>query len=134
MPYVGQDAGFHSDNSSGVLTDLSSKTTNVAPTFNTELHDATTYGDDWREFESGLHDGTIAVNLFADEVTDLHMFGIMGREVSLQFDPYGVGRGKTRITCEGYLESWALADPVDGLVTKTATFRASGAVTVVGQT
>ena len=129
MPYVGQDTEFHVDDSGGTLTDLSDKCTNVAPAFNVALHDDTAFGDDWRTFVAGLRDGTVTVNMFADEDTDEHMFGIMGRQVSIRIDPYGATSGRTRLTFEAFLQTWSLADPIDGLVTKNASFQITGAVT-----
>lgn len=133
MSNVGQNTEFHIDNASGVLTDLSEYCTSVAPTFNVSLHDVTPYGESWRKFIAGLKDGTCAVNLFAEATTDLHMFGIMGVQVSVRIDPYGVATGETRISFEAFLQSWALADPVDGAVTKTVNLQITGAATVAAQ-
>lgn len=133
MSKVGQNTVFKSGSVSTPATadqDLSEKCTNVAPTFNVSLHDVTPYGESWRKFIAGLKDGTCAVNMFADSDLDVLMFGLLGKLTAFQLNPYGDVGGETLMTFSAFIQSWALADPVDGAVTKTVNLQISGEVSL----
>ena len=129
MPQIGQDGIFQIDNASGALTNLSAECNQIDRSFDVALHDVTTFGDDWRNFIAGLRNATVTVNLFSNNTTDAHFFGILGRTVSVLIGPYGSTSGNTQLTFEALVQSWSGGTPVDGVDTGNVSLQVTGAVT-----
>lgn len=122
---------FEVDNSSGTLTDISAYCTEVSFPQEKGLEDSATFGDSFRESTITLKGGSFSVSGLWDATLDavLGADPAAGATRSFQYGPVGDTSGNVKYTGECHLENYEVSGSVDGLVSFTATFRASGTIT-----
>lgn len=136
MSIHGKDAYFAVEDSTGTtLRNISPYVTSVSFNQSNDNHDDTTYGAEAHTFRNGLTTATIDVDGLFDKtaVTGAHtvLQSLVGIEttVGFEFGPEGNGAGATKFTGECVLSSYNTSAPVADLVSFSASFQCSGAIT-----
>ena len=112
MAFVhGKDSVFKLDNSGGSLTDISTYINSVDFPETADVAETTTLGDGSKTYIVGLKDSTLSVAGLWDAT------------------PEGTSSGKIKYTGEAILTSYAQNSPVGDVVSYSADFQVSGAVT-----
>lgn len=116
----------------GALTDYSAYVTNLSFSATNETGDTTTFGASAHTYIKLLKDFTFSIDFVADptfiDVLESHDAG--SATASFELDPMGTTTPQPKYTGEAWLESWSITTAVDGVVTGSASFKASGAVTL----
>lgn len=136
MAFVhGKDAVFKIDDSGGVLRDLSAYSDNIEFAYSVDMGETSTFAVEAKTYVSGLSDSTFTVSGKYDSTVttgpDVVLSGLVGAEATSTFEcgPEGGTTGKIRYTGEAFLTGYAFSAPVGDVVTWTADFQTSGAVT-----
>lgn len=132
MSVGGKDSTWkHGTNGApAVLTDFTTKTMSVQPSFDGEEIDMTVWGDGFRSFEQTFKNSTIQVTYKYDP-TLLAQLGDLyknGTEVDWELGPTGDDPGQPKISGEMFLKSLSLPVNVGDGLKVTANFRVTGAV------
>jgi hypothetical protein len=136
MPFVhGKGAAFRIDNAAGTLTTLTPYVDSVELNHAIDTAETTTMGAEAKTFVSGQSDATLSVSGKYDSTVttgpDVVLAGLIGLEATSTFEagPEGSTTGKVRYTGECFLTGYVISAPVGGVVTFTADFQVTGAVT-----
>lgn len=132
MPFVhGRTTDFRIDNSGGVLTDISAYCDNVDFPQVVETAETTTFGDASKDYIVGLRDATISIGGKWDAVLDAVLAPILGQaaSVSFQYGPAGSTLTNIKYTGECFCTSYQVTGAVGDVVTFSAEFQVTGAVT-----
>jgi hypothetical protein len=136
MPFVhGKGSVFKIDNSAGVLQTLTAFIDSVDFSNSVDVAETTTMGSEFKTYVSGQSDGTMSVSGKYDSTAatgpDAVLQGLIGLETTSTFEygPDGGTTGKVKYTGECFLTGYSVSSPVGDVVTFTADFRISGAVT-----
>ena len=109
-----------SPNISDTLTDVFPQTIDTAET--------TAFGSSNKSYIVGLKDTTISVRNF-DATVDGYLSGTEPASRSFIYGPAGPTGGNVKYTGEAIMTSYSLSNPVGDVVTFTADFQVTGAVT-----
>ncbi len=99
-----------------------------------DTHDVTTYGQSGHKYQSGLTDGTYDFEGMFDNgasgTPETTLRPLLGDSsgVACEFRPEGTGTGLSEFSFTGVLETFNTSDPVDDMVTFSASIKISGAV------
>ena len=130
MAQHGKATAFKIDNAGGTLTDISAYCNNVDFSWDVDTPESTTFGDDDREYITGLKGATISISGFWESTAADALLGtIVGLAAALEFEygPEGSAAGvKYSGTC--ICTNYSIGSPVDGIATFTADFQITGAV------
>ena len=132
MAFVhGKDSVFKLDNSGGSLTDISTYINSVDFPETADVAETTTLGDGSKTYIVGLKDSTLSVAGLWDATADAIFGAVVGQSATLSFEysPEGTASGKIKYTGEAILTSYAQNSPVGDVVSYSADFQVSGAVT-----
>lgn len=136
MAFVhGKGAVFKIDNAAGVLTTLTAYVDNVEVNQSVDTAESTTMGAEAKTYLSGQSDCTVSISGKFDSTAstgpDVTLRGLIGLETTSTFEagPEGGTTGKTKYSGECFLTSYVVTAPVGDVVTFTADFQTSGAVT-----
>lgn len=134
MPFRhGKNAVFKVDNAGGTLTDISAYLTDVSLPRSIETAETTTFGvtGGSKTYVTGLNDSTLSVSGKFDSVVDAHLVGILGQDatVSFEYGPAGSTSTFIKFTGECIMTKYDLSSPVGDVVTFSADFQITGAVT-----
>ena len=132
MAFVhGKDSVFKLDNSGGSLTDISTYINSVDFPETADVAETTTLGDGSKTYIVGLKDSTLSVAGLWDATADAIFGAVVGQSATLSFEysPEGTSSGKIKYTGEAILTSYAQNSPVGDVVSYSADFQVSGAVT-----
>lgn len=132
MAFVhGKDSVFKLDNSGGSLTDISAYVNSVDFPETADVAETTTLGDGSKTYIVGLKDSTLSVAGLWDATADAIFGAVVGQSATLSFEysPEGTATGKVKYTGEAILTSYAQNSPVGDVVSYSADFQVSGAVT-----
>lgn len=132
MPFVhGKSTDFRVDNSGGSLTDISAYCDSVDFPQTVETAETTTFGDSSKDYIVGLKDSTISIGGKWDSVLDGVLAPILGQAatVSFQYGPAGTTLTNVKYTGECFCTSYQVTGAVGDVVTFSAEFQVTGAVT-----
>lgn len=118
-------------------TDLSAFITSVEVKRSADDHDTTTLGDAAHEYSGGLTDGTVTLKGVYDAGSTttprVTIQGALGTVVAWTYQANGTGTGKPQQTGNGLVTAYEESAPVDDMVTWSAEYKISGAVTIADQ-
>lgn len=136
MAFVhGKGAAFKIDNAAGTLQTLTSYVDSIDFGNSVDMAETTTMGAEAKTFVSGQSDSTFSVSGKYDSTAstgpDVILQGLIGLETTSTFEigPEGASTGKTKYSGECFLTAYNVSAPVGDVVTFTADFQASGAIT-----
>lgn len=133
--YHGKGLAFKIDNAGGTLQTLTSYVDSVDLDNSVDMGETTTAGAEDKTFVSGQAEHDLSISgKWDDTVTtgpDAILFGLIGLETSstFEFGPGGGTTGKVKFTGECFLVGYKASAPTGGVVTFTADFKITGAVT-----
>jgi len=122
---------FKLDNSGGTLTDLSAYLNNVDFSREIDTPESTVYGLDDRTYIAGLRTASFSISGFWETANlDALVGTIVGQTAALEFEygPGGQASGDIKYTGSCYCTNYSISNPVDGIVSFTADFQVTGAV------
>jgi hypothetical protein len=127
----GKATVFKVDNSGGSLTDISNVLTDVSFPQTVETAETSSFGSSAKTYVVGLSDATISASGNFDATVDAHLSGILGQAASVSFEygPEGLATGDSKYTGECILTSYEKSGAVGDVVTFSAEFQVTGAVT-----
>jgi predicted secreted protein len=127
----GKNSVFKVDNSSGTLTDISNVLNNVSFPREVETVETTSFGSSYRTYVVGFQNATISIEGTYDATVDAHLAGILGQDatVSFEYGPEGSTSTYPKFSGEAYMTSYETSGAVSEVVTFSAEFQVSGAIT-----
>lgn len=127
----GKNASFKVDNSGGTLTDISNTLNSVTFPREIETLETTSFGSSSRSYVVGFSDATISVEGSFDATVDAHLAGILGQEASVSFEygPEGTTTGLVKYTGEALMTSYETSAGIGDIVSYSAEFQVTGAIT-----
>ena len=127
----GKSTVFKVDNAAGTLTDISNTLTDVGFPQTVETAETTSFGSSAKTYVVGLSDSTVSASGNFDATVDAHLAGILGQAatVSFEYGPEGSANGAVKYTGEAILTSYEKSGAVGDVVTYSAEFQVTGAVT-----
>lgn len=138
MAFVhGKKSVFKIDNAAGALQDISAFCEEVSLSRDIETAEVTTFGDDAKEYITGLTDATISLSGKFDSGTasaiDPILSGVLGSASTVSW-AYRVNSASTSATNpeyqgEGILTSYEVSGTVGDAVTFSAEIQCTGAIT-----
>jgi hypothetical protein len=127
----GKNASFKVDNSGGSLTDISNTLNSVSFPREIETLETTSFGSSTRSYVVGFSDATISVEGSFDATVDAHLAGILGQDASVSFEygPEGTTTGLVKYTGEAFMTSYETSAGIGDIVSFSAEFQVTGAIT-----
>ena len=127
----GKSAVFKVDNAAGTLTDISNTLNSVSFPREAEVLETTSFGSSDRTYIVGFKNGTISIDGSFDATVDTHLAAILGQDatVSFEYGPEGSTPTYTKYTGEAIMTSYETSAGVGDIVSFSAAFQISGAVT-----
>jgi hypothetical protein len=132
MAFVhGKDSVFKIDNDGGTLTDISAYVNSVDFPQTVDVAETTVLGKDNKTYIVGLKDATLSIAGLWDSTLDGILGVVLGQSATLSFEysPEGTGSGAVKYTGECILTSYSKNSPVGDVVSYSADFQVSDAVT-----
>jgi len=132
MAFVhGKDSVFKIDNDGGTLTDISAYVNSVDFPQTVDVAETTVLGKDNKTYIVGLKDATLSIAGLWDSTLDGILGVVLGQSATLSFEysPEGTGAGAVKYTGECILTSYSKNSPVGDVVSYSADFQVSDAVT-----
>jgi hypothetical protein len=127
----GKSTVFKVDNSGGSLTDISNTLTDVSFPRSVDTAETSAFGDSAKTYIVGLSDATVSVSGNYDATVDAHLAGVLGQAATLSFEygPEGSTSTFVKYTGECILTSYEKSGAIGDVVTYSAEFQVTGAVT-----
>ena len=131
----GKSSYFGIDDSGASVVDISAYVTNVDFSRDIDTPESTTYGNDDRTYIPGLAGATLSVSGYWDSTADTGPDEVLSENVgkattsTFNYGPEGTTTGDIIYHGECILTNYSISSPVDGIVSYTADFQISGAVT-----
>ena len=127
----GKSTVFKVDNNAGSLTDISNTLTDVSFPQSVDTAETTAFGSSAKTYIVGLTDATFSVSGNFDATVDAHLAAIVGKadSVSFEYGPEGSTATFVKYTGEALLTSYEKSGAVGDVVTFSAEFQVTGAVT-----
>lgn len=127
----GKSASFKVDNSGGTLTDISNTLNSVSFPREAETLETTSFGASDRAYVVGFKNQTISVEGSFDGTVDAHLAAVLGQDATLSFEygPEGTTVSFVKYTGECIMTSYETSAGVSDIVTFSAEFQITGAVT-----
>ena len=127
----GKSTVFKVDNSGGSLTDISNTLTDVSFPRSVDTAETSAFGDSAKTYIVGLRDATVSVSGNYDATVDAHLAGVLGQAATLSFEygPEGSTSTFVKYTGECILTSYEKSGAIGDVVTYSAEFQVTGAVT-----
>ena len=127
----GKSTVFKVDNAAGSLTDISNTLTDVGFPQTVDTAETSTFGSSAKSYVVGLTDSTLSVSGNFDATVDAHLAGVLGQAASLSFEygPEGSTAGYVKYTGEAYLTSYEKSGAIGDVVSYSAEFQVTGAIT-----
>lgn len=127
----GKSASFKVDNAAGSLTDISNTLNSVSFPREAETLETTSFGSSDRTYVVGFKNATISVEGSFDATVDTHLAAILGQDASVSFEygPEGTTSTFTKYTGECFMTSYEQSAGVGDIVTYSAEFQITGAIT-----
>lgn len=135
MAFVhGKGFAFKVDDSAGVLQTLTAYLDSVEWNESVDTAETTTAGAEAKTYLSGQSDTTVSISGKFDSTAstgpDAVLRGLRGLETTstIEYGPEGGTTGKVKKSAEAFLTSYVCSSPVGDVVTFTADFQVTGAV------
>jgi hypothetical protein len=127
----GKSTVFKVDNNAGSLTDISNTLTDVSFPQSVDTAETSAFGSSAKSYVVGLTDSTLSVSGNFDATVDAHLAAIVGKadSVSFEYGPEGSTAGMVKYTGEALLTSYEKSGAVGDVVSYSAEFQVTGAVT-----
>ena len=127
----GKSTSLKVDNSGGSLTDISNTLTDVSFPRSVDTAETSAFGDSAKTYIVGLSDATVSVSGNYDATVDAHLAGVLGQAATLSFEygPEGSTSTFVKYTGECILTSYEKSGAIGDVVTYSAEFQVTGAVT-----
>ena len=127
----GKSTVFKVDNAAGSLTDISNTLTDVSFPQSVDTAETSAFGSSAKSYVVGLTDATLSVSGNFDATVDAHLAAIVGKadSVSFEYGPEGSTAGFVKYTGEALLTSYEKSGAIGDVVTYSAEFQVTGAIT-----
>ena len=125
----GKSTDFAIDDTGGSSRNISDTLTDVSFPQTIDTAETTAFGSSNKSYIVGLKDTTISVSGIFDATVDGYLSGTEPASRSFIYGPAGSTGGNVKYTGEAIMTSYSLANPVGDVVTFTADFQVTGAVT-----
>ena len=127
----GKSTVFKVDNSGGTLTDISNTLTDVSFPQTIETAETTSFGSSAKTYIVGLSDSSLSVSGNFDATVDAHLAAVVGQAATLSFEygPEGSTAGFVKYTGEALLTSYEKSGAIGDVVSYSAEFQVTGAIT-----
>ena len=127
----GKSTVFKVDNNAGSLTDISNTLTDVSFPQSVDTAETTAFGSSAKTYIVGLTDATFSVSGNFDATVDAHLAAIVGKadSVSFEYGPEGSTATFVKYTGEAILTSYEKSGAIGDVVTYSAEFQITGAIT-----
>jgi hypothetical protein len=127
----GKSTVFKVDNSGGTLTDISNTLTDVGFPQSVDTAETSTFGSSAKSYVVGLTDSTLSISGNFDATVDAHLAAVLGQAATLSFEygPEGSTAGFVKYTGECILTSYEKSGAIGDVVSYSAEFQVSGAIT-----
>ena len=127
----GKSTVFKVDNNAGTLTDISNTLTDVSFPQSVDTAETSAFGASAKSYIVGLTDATLSVSGNYDATVDAHLAAIVGQAASVSFEygPEGSTAGFVKYTGEAILTSYEKSGAIGDVVSYSAEFQVSGAIT-----
>ena len=127
----GKSTVFKVDNNAGSLTDISNTLTDVSVPPSVDTAETSAFGSSAKSYVVGLTDATLSVSGNFDATVDAHLAAIVGKadSVSFEYGPEGSTATFVKYTGEAFLTSYEKSGAIGDVVTYSAEFQITGAVT-----
>lgn len=131
----GKNAVFKIDNAAGTLQTLTAYVDSIDFNNTVDTAESTTMGAEAKTYLSGQSDATLSIAGKYDSTAatgpDVVLNGLVGLETTSTFEigPEGSTAGKIKYTGESFLTGYTVSAPVGDVVSFTADFQVTGAIT-----
>jgi len=127
----GKSTVFKVDNSGGTLTDISNTLTDVSFPQSVDTAETSTFGSSAKSYVVGLTDSTLSISGNFDATVDAHLAAVLGQAASLSFEygPEGSTATYVKYTGECILTSYEKSGAIGDVVSYSAEFQVTGAIT-----
>ena len=127
----GKSTVFKVDNNAGSLTDISNTLTDVSFPQSVDTAETSAFGSSAKSYVVGLTDSTLSISGNFDATVDAHLAAIVGKadSVSFEYGPEGSTAGFVKYTGEALLTSYEKSGAIGDVVTYSAEFQVTGAIT-----
>ena len=127
----GKSTVFKVDNNAGSLTDISNTLTDVSFPQSVDTAETSAFGSSAKSYVVGLTDATLSISGNFDATVDAHLAAIVGKadSVSFEYGPEGSTSTFVKYTGEALLTSYEKSGAIGDVVTYSAEFQVTGAVT-----
>ena len=127
----GKSTVFKVDNNAGTLTDISNTLTDVSFPQSVDTAETSAFGASAKSYIVGLTDSTLSISGNFDATVDAHLAAIVGKadSVSFEYGPEGSTAGFVKYTGEALLTSYEKSGAIGDVVTYSAEFQVTGAIT-----
>jgi hypothetical protein len=127
----GKAAVFKIDDSGGTLRNISDSLNSISFPREAEVLETTSFGSSDRTYIVGFKNGTISIEGSFDATYDGYLAGALGQDATLSFEygPEGSTSTYTKYTGECILTSYESTAGVGDVVSVSAEFQITGAVT-----
>ena len=127
----GKSTVFKVDNNAGSLTDISNTLTDVSFPQSVDTAETSAFGSSAKSYVVGLTDATLSVSGNFDATVDAHLAAIVGKadSVSFEYGPEGSTAGFVKYTGEALMTSYEKSGAIGDVVTYSAEFQVTGAIT-----
>lgn len=127
----GKSTVFKVDNAAGSLIDISNTLTDVSFPRSVDTAETSVFGDSAKTYIVGLSDATVSVSGNYDATVDALLAAVLGQAATLSFEYGPEGSTSTFIKYSGecILTSYEKSGAIGDVVTYSAEFQVTGAVT-----
>ena len=127
----GKSTVFKVDNNAGSLTDISNTLTDVSFPQSVDTAETSAFGSSAKSYIVGLTDSTLSISGNFDATVDAHLAAIVGKadSVSFEYGPEGSTAGFVKYTGEALQTSYEKSGAIGDVVTYSAEFQVTGAIT-----
>ena len=125
----GKSTDFAIDDTGGSSRNISNTLTDVSFPQTIDTAETTAFGSSNKAYIVGLKDTTISVTGLWDATVDGYLSGTEPASRSFIFGPAGSTGGNVKYTGEAIMTNYSQGNPVGDVVTFTADFQVTGAVT-----
>lgn len=127
----GKSTTFKIDDSGGTLRDISNTLTDVSFPQSVDTAETSSFGDSAKTYIVGLSDSTVSISGNFDATVDGYLAGGIGAAATLSFEygPEGSTAGYVKYTGECILTSYEKSGAIGDVVTYSAEYQVTGAVT-----
>jgi predicted secreted protein len=126
----GKNAIFKITDSGATLRDISNVVKEVTLPRSIETGETTSFGSGAKTYVTGLSDATISVSGTFDATVDGYLAGLIGSDATaFEYGPEGSTSTRIKFTGSAILTKYEIGAPVGDVVTFSAEFQVSGAIT-----